>query len=166
VRVESRRAYRLAFILFWSIILYVFCEEYIVSLGIITDRSMLPILPDGSYFLVNKYAYRLSPPQRGDVVVLRVSLDEPEPYVKRVIGLEGETLLIRAGDVYINGQLLSEPYALGATLPDLGPYQIEENRYFVMGDNRTVSEDSRHFGSVPRNRIDGKITPEKLFPFH
>ena len=165
VKVESRRAYRMACVLFWSILSYSFCQRYVISIGIVRETSMAPTLSDGDYFLVNKYLYHMIPPRRGDIVVLRRGAAEPSQYVKRVIGLGGETLLIRGGVVSIDGRRLDEPYAHGGTFPDLGPYWLQPERYFVMGDNRTDSHDSRHFGSVARRDIDGGIAPGKLFKF-
>jgi signal peptidase I len=165
VRNESRRSYRLAFILFWSILLFFVFQHTVICLGVVQDRSMLPQLPDGSTFLVNKYIYHLSPPQRGDVVVLARNLYMEGQFVKRVVGLPGETIRIHNGRVTIDGKLLAEPYAIGDTLPDFGPLALGADQYFVLGDNRMVSEDSRRFGSIPRSHIEGKIRPGKLFAF-
>ena len=162
---ESRRAYRLAAILFWSMLLALLCQRHVIAMGIITDKSMVPTLEDGSYVLVNKYVYYFSRPKRGEVVVLRNTAWRPEPYVKRVIALEGEALLIRAGHVYIDGRLLQESYAAGPTFPDFGPHRLAKGCYFVMGDNRVGSEDSRHFGDVCLSDIDGRITPNRWFAF-
>ncbi|MGH7408660.1 MAG: signal peptidase I [Candidatus Methylomirabilales bacterium] len=164
VKTEHRRSYRLAFILFWSILMYFLVQRYVVSAGVVTDISMLPTLLEGNYYLVNKYIYVFGLPERGDLVVLRRDQFASEQYVKRVIGLPGERLLIRSGVVYINGRRLEEPYAPDPTFPDLGPLTIEEESYFVMGDNRPVSEDSRHYGTVPGSHIQGKIRPDRLFP--
>ena len=164
VKTEHRRSYRLAFILFWSILMYFLVQRYVVSAGVVTDISMHPSLPEGNYYLVNKYLYVFALPERGDIVVLRRDRFASEQYVKRVIGLPGERLLIRSGAVYINGRQLKEPYALGSTFPDLGPLTIEKETYFVMGDNRPVSEDSRHYGAVPVTHIQGKIRSDRLFP--
>ncbi|MFQ5847429.1 MAG: signal peptidase I [Candidatus Methylomirabilales bacterium] len=162
---EKRRANRLAFILFWSILMAYFCKVYVVSVGIVHDISMQKTLPEGGYYLVNKYIYHFVPPERGDIIVLREDGHGSEEYVKRVIGLPGETLAIRFGHVYINGRRLVEPYAVGPTYPDLGPYRIQKDTFFVLGDNRAVSQDSRFFGAVARRNIDGKVKPGELFPF-
>lgn len=162
---ERRRANRLAFILFWSILMYLFVRTFVMSVGVVDDISMLPTLPEGGYYLVNKYIYYFAPPERGDIVVLRGSESGPEELVKRVIGLPGETISIRSDHVYINGRSLDEPYAAGGTYPDLGPKRIAEDAYFVLGDNRPVSNDSRHFGAVPWENIRGKIAPKEVFPF-
>jgi signal peptidase I len=163
--IERRRSNRLAFVLFWSIIMYFFFKTFVVSVGIVEDISMHPTLPEGGYYLVNKYIYYFTPPDRGDIVVFQGDKDAPKDLVKRVIGLPGETIHIRFGHVYINGRALDEPYALGNTYPDLRPHLIEDGVYFVLGDNRPVSNDSRHFGAVPGKNIEGKIRPNELFPF-
>lgn len=165
VKEESRRVYRLAFLLFWSLLLYFFCQRYVVSMGIVTDRSMLPTLVEGNYVLVNKYVYHLRRPRRGDIVVIRPRVLNSEEYVKRVIGLPGETLFIRSGGVYINGRRLAEPYVMSPTLPDAGPYTLGTEQYFVLGDNRLQSEDSRSFGPVELKDLEGQVTPGRLFPF-
>lgn len=162
---ESRRAYRMALILFWSVLLAFLIHRYALGVGIVTDVSMRPTLREGNYFLINKYIYRFTPPQRGDVVVVEMERAGLDPYVKRVVGLEREILLIRGGQVFINGQPLVEPYARGPTTPALGPHRIPRGHYFVLGDNRPGSYDSRRFGNVPRRRIVGKIKPGEWFPF-
>jgi signal peptidase I len=85
--------------------------------------------------------------------------------VKRVVGLPGETLLIRDSEVYINGRPVPEPYRVGGTYPNFGPYTVEQDHYFVLGDTRWVREDSRDYGAVPFQIIEGKIKPGVLFPF-
>ncbi len=162
---EERRVNRLAFILFWSILMYFFFKTYVVSVGIVTDISMSRTLPEGGFYLINKYVYRFVSPQRGEIAVLRRDKFPSQEYVKRIIGLPGETLVIRSGGVYINGRRLVEPYAVGATYPDFGPVTIEKDTYFVLGDNRLVSEDSRHYGVIPSKNIEGKIKPGEVFPF-
>lgn len=166
VRFESRRTYRLAFILFWSVLLFFFFHSHIIGLGVVADRSMMPVLSDGSYFLINKYVYSLKRPERGDVVVFRSGNYASEEYVKRIIGMEGDVLQIRGGHVFINGFRLIEPYVYGPTFPDMGPLRIGADRYFVMGDNRIVSEDSRFFGTISLRDIIGKIKPGELFAFN
>ncbi len=165
IRGEARRSYRMALVLFWSILLYFLIDWYVISVGVVEERSMVPTLPEGNYYLVNKYIYHFTRPNRGDIVVLRSDRYTTEQLVKRVIGLQNELLMIRGGKVYIDGHLLNEPYIIPPTFPDFGPYRIGKDTYFVMGDNRPESEDSRAFGCVSISNIDGKIKPEKLFPF-
>lgn len=165
VGTERRRANRLGLILFGSLALTVAVQHVVIGVGIVTDKSMLPTLHAGEYFLINKYRYRVSRPRRGDIVVLRPRRYESEEYVKRVIALPGETLQFMGGRVYLNGAPLHEPYAVGQTWPDLGPLRIAPDTYYVLGDNRLNSEDSRRFGAVPRRNLAGKIKPGEWFPF-
>ncbi|MFQ5684321.1 MAG: signal peptidase I [Candidatus Binatia bacterium] len=162
---ERRRHYRLAFILFWSILIGYSVKGYVVSAGITNDKSMHPTLVMEGYYLVNRYIYYFVNPERGDIVVFRRTTDASVEDAKRIVGLPGETLLIKSGDVYIDGRRLDEPYAVGKTYPDHGPYFIAERTYYVLGDNRWVREDSRDFGAVPLKNIEGKIAPDTLFSF-
>jgi len=150
---------RWAAILLLSIPVFLLCDHYVVGSGWVTDVSMLPTLTPGRYLLINKYSPRLSGLRRGDVVVVRPENHSRWYYVKRVIGLGGETFSISGGRVMINGRPLEEPYTRGPTEPEMQPRRIPEGSYFVMGDNRANSEDSRSFGSVTGNRIEGKIKP-------
>ena len=163
VRVERRRSYNWALIYFGSILMTLFIQQRVVSVGIVTDRSMIPTLYDGNTFLINKYIYALSRPRRGDIVVLYPRPFATEQYVKRVVGLSGETLEIRSGRVVVDGRPLEEPYAKGPTYPGWGPKVIPEGFYFVLGDNRPNSEDSRAFGLVSIRNIKGRIKPGELF---
>ncbi|HEY1456729.1 MAG TPA: signal peptidase I [Candidatus Dormibacteraeota bacterium] len=123
--------------------------------------SMFATLDDQDYLIANKIDYRLHAPQRGDIIILRPPTDNSKDFIKRVIALPGERLLIRDGIVYINGRKLDEPYLPEAwtTLNNWGGDNgtvIPANDYFVMGDNRNKSQDSRSFGPISRDRIDGK----------
>jgi signal peptidase I len=164
VKHERRREHRLAFILLWSILLGYFFKTFVITVGVVTDASMRPALGQGGYYLINKYIYYFVRPQRGDIVIFRGGQYDPEEQVKRIIGLPGETVQVTAGEVYINGRRLDEPYAVGATHPDFGPTTVEERSYFVLGDTRWVREDSRDFGAVPLKNIVGKVKPGEFFP--
>ena len=131
--------------------------------------SMYPSLDDNDYLIANKLDYRLHPPQRGDVIIMRDPFDSSKDFIKRVIALPGEDLLIKDGRVYINGHLLNEPYLRtdepwnnNANWPPPGSQDagqartIPADQYFVMGDNRNASSDSRVFGSVARDRIEAR----------
>ena len=160
---RRQRNRRWAVILVLSIPVFLFCERYVASAGRVTDVSMLPALKPGGYFLINKYIYRFSAPRRGDVVVVRPPTHPRWYYVKRVVGLGGELLAIEEGRVRVDGRPLEEPYARGPTYPAMKPRRIPEGSCFLMGDNRPNSEDSRRFGSVPLERVEGKIRPGRLF---
>ncbi len=164
VGVERRKSRNWAFLLLGSVVLTIFIQNNVISGGIIVDKSMYPTLKEGEYYLINKYIFHFAHPQRGDIVVLFPWKYAAEEYVKRVVGLEGETLLIRNGTVYINGRPLSEPYAVGSTDPNIGPTVIPKGKCFVLGDNRTNSMDSRQFGAVESENIQGKIKPGEWFP--
>ncbi len=118
---------------------------------------MEPTLRDGQYLMVNKLAYRLGDPSRGDIVVFPSPQDGKRALIKRVIGLPGEEISIVAGEVYINGARLSEPYVvLSHGMSSFGPLVLKAGEYLVMGDNRTNSNDSRNFGPVSEQALIGK----------
>lgn len=118
--------------------------------------SMQPTLHAGNFVLVNKIAYKLGSPERGDVIVFRYPPDpEQVPYIKRIIGLPGDSVRISDGKVYVNGQLLVEPY-IAATTHQGGEWTVPEEALFVMGDNRNNSSDSRSWGMVPMENVIGK----------
>ncbi|MDD3311696.1 signal peptidase I [Pseudodesulfovibrio sp.] len=124
--------------------------------------------PNGkSYFSVldsadGKVLYKTGDPQRGDIVVFKFPEDESKDFIKRVVGLPGETLEVRNKVVYIDGQPLAEPYVMHTradTMPvrdNFGPFVVPEGQYFMMGDNREGSYDSRWWGTVKREKIVGK----------
>jgi signal peptidase I len=164
-----------------AVILALFVRTWVVQAFKIPTGSMENNLLIGDHLLVNKFSFGptisdiekivlpMRDPRRGDVVVFKYP-DEPErDFIKRVIGLPGETLELRQKKIYINGQPLDEPYvhflepaAEGqeTTAFDLreryGPVQVPANQYFVMGDNRDNSQDSRYWGFLPRHYIKGK----------
>ena len=146
-----------------AIILY-FGISFAVQAVHVEGLSMYATLDDNDYLIANKIDYRLHPPQRGDIIILRPPTDNSKDFIKRVIALPGERLLIRDGIVYINGHKLDEPYLPEAwtTLNNPAPWSVGDgavipaNDYFVMGDNRNRSQDSRIFGPIGRDRIDGK----------
>jgi len=164
VRTERRRSTRRwAAMLVLSIPLFLLFERYVTSAGRVTDVSMLPALKAGDYFFINKFSHRVAGLARGDVVVLRLPEKRRWRYVKRVVGLPGETLSLSGGRVWINGEPLSEPYVRGETHPEMGPIRIPAGFCFVLGDNRPDSQDSRQFGLVPLEQVEGKIRPGRWF---
>jgi signal peptidase I len=117
--------------------------------------SMQPNLYTGQYVLADKIAYRLGSPQRGDVIVLAPPIAHGESFIKRLMGLPGDTITIRSGKVWINGQLATEPY-IAAPPNYSGSWTLGPDQYFVLGDNRNDSSDSHVWGSVTRADITGK----------
>src|SRR5271156_4003494 len=124
----------------------------------VEGTSMAPLLSDQERIFINKFVYRFAPIERGDVVVFWYPLDHSKSFIKRVIGLPGETIELRASHLYVNGKELTEPYVPPSYLDgsSYGPVQIPEGNYFVMGDHRDSSNDSRGFGPVSRPYIYGK----------
>ena len=132
---------------------------------VVEGTSMLPQLHDGERLLVDKLVYYKIKSfgwghiERGDVVVFWYPKDPDKSYVKRIIGLPGETVEVRNGVVFINGQELQETYLdaeRNQTLPSFPLRRVDEHYYFVMGDNRDNSSDSRYWGTVPEKYIYGK----------
>lgn len=124
----------------------------------VEGTSMAPLLSDQERIFINKFVYRFEPIVRGDVVVFWYPLDRSKSFIKRVVGLPGETVEIRRGTVYINGEAITEPYVPPqyADVSDFGPMKVPRGNYFVMGDHRISSNDSRVFGPVPSQYIYGR----------
>jgi signal peptidase I len=124
----------------------------------VEGTSMAPLLSDQERIFINKFVYRFEPISRGDVVVFWYPLDRSKSFIKRVIGLPGETVEIRQGTLFVNGKAVPEPYvpAQYEDLSDFGPVPVPADSYFVMGDHRISSNDSRVFGSVSSRYIYGR----------
>jgi len=122
----------------------------------VEQYSMEPNLLPRDRVLVNKFIYRFRPPHPGEVVVLHPPSDPGRNYIKRVVALAGQTVLIRDGHVYINNRMLREPYLRAATDGSYGPVTVPPKDIFVLGDNRDNSEDSRMFGFVPDRNLVGE----------
>ncbi|KKM11863.1 signal peptidase I [Clostridiales bacterium PH28_bin88] len=123
----------------------------------IPSGSMEPTLSPGDRIIVNKLTYRFSEPNRGDVIVFKYPLDPQKDYIKRVVAVAGERVEIRNSEVYVNGEAIGEPYLPeGLVFNDFGPVEVPRDSYFVMGDNRNNSQDSRVWGALPEQNVIGK----------
>ena len=124
----------------------------------VEGTSMAPLLSDQERIFINKFVYRFEAIHRGDVVVFWYPLDRSKSFIKRVIALPGETVTIRQGVVMVNGVVVPEPYVPPQyeDVSDYGPQRVPEGSYFVMGDHRISSNDSRVFGPVPSQFIYGR----------
>jgi signal peptidase I len=124
----------------------------------VEGTSMAPLLSDQERIFINKFVYRFEPIQRGDVVVFWYPLDHSKSFIKRVVGLPGEAVEIRQGAVYVDGRIVPEPYVPPQyeDLSDFGPVRVPTDSYFVMGDHRISSNDSRVFGPVASRFIYGR----------
>jgi signal peptidase I len=133
---------------------------YLIEAYKMPTGSMETTLLIGDHLLVNKHIYRTSEPKRGDLVVFRYPLRPEVSYVKRLIGLPGDTVEMVGRAVYVNGESLKEKYAQyvdpGSINEHYGPYHVPAEQYFVLGDNRDNSQDSRFWGSVPRGYMLGR----------
>jgi signal peptidase I len=164
-----------------AVLLALVIRTLVVQAFTIPSGSMMDTLLVGDYILVNKFLYGpelpytdahvpgLRSPRRGDIIVFRYPQDEKRDFIKRIIGTPGDTVQVRGSQVYVNGQALREPYVkrVESPLPATGqgycgyaygcePTVVPPNSYFVMGDNRDNSQDSRYWGFVSREKIKGK----------
>lgn len=121
----------------------------------VEGSSMEPSLHHGEFVVVNRLAYRLGMPQRGDIVVFHFPLDDGRRFIKRVIGEPGDVVQISDGQVFINGELLAEPYISSPPSYD-GQWHVGQEQVFVLGDNRNNSSDSQNWGMLPLDEIIGK----------
>jgi signal peptidase I len=170
LRQESRRglwseSLKLVRDIFLIVVVFILFGIFIAQPVVVEGTSMVPQLHDGERLLVNKLIYYKIKSvswghiERGDIVVFWYPNDPDKSYVKRVIGLPGESVEIRNGRVYINGKELNEPYLdaeHNKNLPNYQTKEISQHYYFVMGDNRDNSSDSRIWGLVPEKYIYGK----------
>jgi len=136
-------------------LLAVFLNLFVIQPTTVRGQSMEPTLYTEERVLVEKLSFRFRPPQRGDVIILKLP-KEPIPFVKRVIGLPGETVEIHHGIVYIDGVPLNEEYIRQTPVGELPPVRVLAGSVFVLGDNRNNSNDSRAFGIVSEDEIVGR----------
>ena len=123
---------------------------------VVDGSSMEPNFHTGQLLVVNRLAYQYGTLRRGDVIVFRFPGNTADDYIKRIIGLPGETVSIEAGHIYVNGKLLEEPYLAPDTLMYDGQWVVPPDSYFVLGDNRAHSSDSRSWGMLEKGYIIGK----------
>jgi signal peptidase I len=157
----TRQAIEWALLVVGALVIALLIKTFLFQAFYIPSASMDPTLKVHDRVLVNKLSYHLHPVHRGDIVVFHAPPAEEtaqiKDLVKRVIGLPGDTIEAHDNHVYINGRLLKEPYLPAGTVTDDLPKQvIPANSYFMMGDNRTQSSDSRVFGPIKRSTIIGR----------
>lgn len=139
-----------------ALIIVLVINVFLAQATRVEGQSMEPSLHDNQRLIVEKMTYRFRAPARGDIVVLRPPQQSSEPLIKRVVGLPGERLEIDDGRVYIDDELIDEPYLNQPTWGTLEPIFIPEEHVFVLGDNRRASNDSRAFGVVAFDDIIGR----------
>lgn len=140
------------------VLVVVLIRTFIITPVRVDGDSMKNALKNGDILLL----YKLGSINRLDIIVLDEEKDN-EKIIKRVIGLPGETVAIKKGKIYINDKVIDDEYAYGET-SDYDKVTLEDDEYFILGDNRLISKDSRYFGPIKENEIKGKIV-FRLFPF-
>ena len=138
-----------------SLAIYFIVNIFLVQPHRVKGESMVPNFADGELLLTEKVTYHLYKPQRGDVIVFKAPGTQNVDFIKRIIGLPNEQVKVEGGAIFINGQKLNEPYETQQTQGDAN-LKLEENQYFVLGDNRGSSSDSRVFGAINKDSIRGR----------
>ena len=132
-------------------------KTFVVGNFWIPSESMVPTIEVNDKVIVTNFSYWFSEPKRGDVIVFKYPMDPKTDYIKRCIGLPGETVEFRNSQLYINGELVEEPYLPDdLVFADYGPVEVPEGQYFMCGDNRNHSADSRVWGFLDEDLIIGK----------
>ena len=140
------------------VLVFGFVRPFVLEAFRIPSESMVPTLEVGDRVLANKFIYRFTEPERGDIVVFESVNGGEEDLIKRVVGVPGDEVEVRSGTLLVNGEPQNEPY-LNRKIPDesfFGPSRLSEGEVFVMGDNRANSADSRVFGPLPIENIEGE----------
>jgi signal peptidase I len=140
------------------VLVFGFVRPFVVEAFWIPSASMVPTLKYGDRVLVNKFIYRFTEPERGDVVVFKSVQGDDQDLIKRVVGVPGDEISVRGGRLFVNGESQREPY-VNKRYPDssfYAPTTVPQDHVFAMGDNRANSQDSRIFGPVPQENIEGE----------
>ncbi len=152
-----KKRYVLSFVFIVALIIGTHWVSRTIRLAVVPSKSMVPTLYPGDYLIVRKDAYKDTEPQRGDIILFR-NENGRDYWVKRIIGLPEETIAFWSGRVGINNRYLQEPYVRSQKVREAGGWgQLKENEYFVMGDNRGHSNDSRDFGPIRREQFIGRV---------
>ncbi|KAF6577902.1 signal peptidase I [Paenibacillus peoriae] len=164
----SKQAGRSGYIRDWLVTLLIamvvllLLNLFVFNLSTVRGHSMQPTLMESQHLFVNKLVYNFHDPGRGDIVILKdpdSKLSSPRFLVKRVIGIPGDVIRVEHNQLYVNGELLNEPYTNSDVEDgDYGPFTVEPEHFFVMGDNRhtAASKDSRYFGSIKSQDLLGR----------
>lgn len=135
---------------------------YVAQPFVVTGSSMVPTFEDGQYLIIDEVSYRFKEPERNDVIVFRYPNDPKKFFIKRLIGLPNEKIDINGETITITntenpkGFVIDQPYIKNHA-NNILHFELKDNEYFVMGDNRSASSDSRYWGAVPRENITGRV---------
>lgn len=138
-----------------ALVIALLIRTFVVEVFVVEGRSMVATLHGGERLLVNKFIYRMREPRRGEIIVFRYPRQPDRDFIKRVMALAGDTIEVRQGKVYVNGQLVPEAATAQPDAKDYPAKTVPPDSVWVMGDNRNSSEDSRFFGEVPLGNIKG-----------
>lgn len=161
VMVERRRATILTCLMLWSVISFLLVSRFVMTTAEVVGDSMLPTLHNGARYVLDRWAFHFRDPERGEIVALRLP-GYDDLSVKRIIAFPYERVQVRDRRIYINDRALDEPYLRPGVVTGPGQlsastYLVDPDCYFVLGDNRPNSLDSRFFGAVRREWIVGRI---------
>ncbi len=161
IKPETRQSYLILCIVLWSIISYLLLSHFVLMAVEIKGTSMTPTLLDGQRYILFRYPYLLRTPRQGEIVVIKDPQDQ-DLSIKRIVALPNDVVEIRKDGVYVNNARLSEPYltsiaSRASGVDTVKPIRLGREDYFVLGDNRSRSADSRIYGPVPRKAILGLI---------
>ncbi len=150
-------------VIVFAVSIFLFIYLLVMQPHKIKGSSMEPDFHNGEFLLTDKLTYRFSEPKRGDVVIFKAPPDDRDEFIKRIIAIPGDTVLVQNGKVSVNGKLIDEPYLSDNTFTSGGSIAVEgtqltipQGKYFMMGDNRPHSFDSRNFGPIGKEKITGR----------
>lgn len=151
---------------FFYLVLIVLFRVYVIEPHSVTGSSMDETFHTKDYVLVDKISYSFSKPNRGDVIVFNPPVEDrtEDRFIKRIIGIPGDTVVVRNNETFVNGERISEDFVTHKSTRTASS-TLKENEYFVMGDNRAVSYDSRSWGVLQKDAIQGRVIM-RLFPFN
>ncbi len=129
---------------------------FIGQVTVVRGASMEPTLHDNERLIANKISYRFETPERGEIIIFKPPLEIKRNYIKRIIGVPGDKIEITEGEIYLNDKKLEEPYVKNRSYENMPPTIVPDNSFFVLGDNRPNSSDSRYWGFVPRKNVVGR----------
>ncbi len=141
-------------------------RHFLVQPFLVSGASMEPNFSDGNYLLIDEITYRFREPERGEVIVFRYPNNPATYFIKRIVGLPGETVELKDGKIFANGEFIEEDYLPDSLQSrDNLSTKLKADEYFVVGDNRSHSFDSRNWGPVNRDKIIG-VARLRVFPFN
>jgi signal peptidase I len=129
---------------------------FIGQVTVVRGASMEPTLHNNERLIANKISYRFETPERGEIIIFRPPLEIKRNYIKRIVGIPGDKIEITNGEIYLNDKKLEESYVKNRSYENMPPTIVPDNSFFVLGDNRPNSSDSRYWGFVPRKNVVGR----------